>query len=261
MQVAETQTLEPKTTPRIKEPDSPKLGVVLTEKRAKKKRTKVLRPSEIVKKERSLYPFEGKFLDSFGRPERYAKWFITGKSFSGKSSMLFELCKYLSQFGKIDYNNHEEAGGDSQTVVNKIIQSGMQDNSEVRLYKAPLISDEYETWMERLNRRQSAEFSVLDSIQHAEMDRKIYLAVTEKFCNPVRKKSLLFVSHWVHNDFTKFIKHDCDIKIEVCGFVAYVESRYGGGKPFIIWEQGAKNHWKKMYHQVIQGKYWPGKKK
>jgi hypothetical protein len=45
------------------------------------------------------------------------------------------------------------------------------------------------------------------------------------------------------------------------GFIAYVESRYGGGKPFLIWEEGAKKYWRKKYKDVIEGKYWPGKKK
>jgi hypothetical protein len=201
-------------------------------------------------------------LASFGQPERHAKWFITGPSFAGKSSLIFELCNYLTNFGVVDYNNHEEAGGDSQTVAAKIIQTGMKDkDGQVRLYKAPIVSNEFETFLERLKRRKSADFAVLDSVQHAELSKKDYLHLTDTLCNPKRGKSILFISHWVKNDFTKFIKHDCDIKIEVMGFVAYVESRYGGGKPFIIWEQGAKNYWRRKYKDVVNGKYWPGKKK
>src|SRR5688572_14326701 len=97
------------------------------EKLPKKKKIKVLRPSQIISKERDIYPFEGIFFDSFGRPERHAKWFITGPSFAGKSSLIFTICNYLTRFGIVDYNNHEEAGGDSETVANKIMQSGMQD--------------------------------------------------------------------------------------------------------------------------------------
>jgi hypothetical protein len=236
--------------------------VVSPENRHKKKRIRVLQPSQIIQKERTIYPFEGRFLASFGQPERHAKWFITGPSFAGKSSLIFELCNYLTNFGVVDYNNHEEAGGDSQTVAAKIIQTGMKDkDGQVRLYKAPIVSNEFETFLERLKRRKSADFAVLDSVQHAELSKKDYLHLTDTLCNPKRGKSILFISHWVKNDFTKFIKHDCDIKIEVMGFVAYVESRYGGGKPFIIWEQGAKNYWRRKYKDVVNGKYWPGKKK
>lgn len=239
-----------------------KRPVVSPEKPRNKKKTKVLRPSQILKKERLIYPFEGRFLESFGAPEKHAKWFFTGPSFSGKSSLLFELSNYLTQFGSIGYNNHEEAGGDSETVARKLIQSGLHDkDGKVRIFKAPLESDEYETWEERIAKKKSDDFNILDSIQHAELTKKIYLRITDRFCNPKRGKSLLFISHWVKNDFTKFVKHDCDIKVEVIGFVADVDSRFGGGKPFIIWEKGARAYWKKMYNQVIQGKYWPGKKK
>jgi hypothetical protein len=236
--------------------------VVIAEKLPKKKKIKVLRPSQIISKERNIYPFEGIYQESFGRPERHAKWFITGPSFAGKSSLIFNLCNYLTHFGIVDYNNHEEAGGDSETVANKIIQSGMQDkDGKVRLYKAPIESDDYETFGERLMKKKSADFAVLDSIQHAELIKKQYLQLTDSLCHPRKGKSLIFISHWVKNDFTKFVKHDCDIKIEVMGFVAYVESRYGGCKPFLIWEEGAKKYWRKKYKDVTEGKYWPGKKK
>src|SRR5688572_25895208 len=86
-------------------------------------KVRALRPSQMINKKRVLYPFEGRFLDSFGQPERIAKWFITGPSGSGKSSFLFILCEYLSRFGSIDYNSFEE--GDSQTVVDKLIRHGL----------------------------------------------------------------------------------------------------------------------------------------
>jgi len=229
----------------------------------KKKKIKVLQPSQIISKQRDIYQFTGKFLESFGLPERHAKWFITGPSYAGKSSLIFELCNYLTAFGIIDYNNHEEAGGDSQTVATKIIQTGMGDkDGRVRLYKAPIVSsNEYETFFERLKKRNSADFGVTDSIQHAELNKKEYLQLTNTFSNPKKGKSLLFISHWAKNDFTNFVKHDCDIKVEVRNFVAYVESRYGGGKPFVIWESEAKKKWGKKYKDVVAGKYWPGQKK
>lgn len=228
----------------------------------KKKKIKVLRPSQVLKKERVIYEFEGDFLASFGKPERHAKWFITGPSFSGKSSLIFTVCNYLTGFGLVDYNSHEEAGGDSETVADKIRLSGMADkDGKVRLYKAPIEDERYETFGERLAKKNSANFAVLDSMQHAELDKKSYLRLTEALCTPRKGKSIIFISHWIKNDFTKFVKHDCDIKVEVIGFIANIESRFGGNKPFVIWEQGAKNYWRKRYKDVINGRYWPGRKK
>lgn len=228
----------------------------------KKKKIRALRPSEIISKKRSIYPFDGKWLDSFGKPERHSKWFITGPSFSGKSSFVFMLCDYLARFGIVDYNNHEEAGGDAQTVASKIEKHvAIENHTRIRLYKAPIVSDTHETFLERLLKKNSADFAVLDSVQHAELDKRHYIDLTNQLCTPRKGKSIIFISHWVKNDYTKFLKHDADIKIEVIGFVANVSSRYGGGVPFLIWEEGAKKYWGKKYKQVIAGKYWPGIKR
>lgn len=227
----------------------------------RKKRIKVHKPSGIINKKRNILKFEGKLLESVGKPEKHAKWFITGPSFSGKSSLLFELCVAFIAVGVVDYANYEEAGGDSQTVGDKLTKNGLHtQDGKIRLFKAPIESDTHETLGERTGKRDSADFIVVDSIQHAEMTKKQYLKLTDDFSNTKKSKSLLFVSHWVKNEFTKFVKHDCDIKIEVIGFVAHVESRFGGNKPYLIWEDGAKKYWGKKYKAVMDGKYWPGQK-
>ncbi len=222
----------------------------------KGKRIKALSPAQVFNKQRVVYAFEGKFKESFGNPERIARWYITGPPFSGKSSFCFQLCKYLSTFGTVAYNNYEE--GDSQTVADKIQEHGlMEREAHFKLIPGEPVPD----FQKRMTRRQSAAFAVTDSVQHAGMDKKTYVAFSNALSNNRRGKSLIFICHWVKNDLTKFIKHDCGIKIEVLGFVAHVESRYGGNKPFIIWEQGAKNYWGKKYNSVIAGRYWPGQKK
>lgn len=217
---------------------------------------KPLTPLQVVNSKRIIYDFDGLFKDSFGNPERMAKWFITGPSFSGKSSFLFILSEYLCRFGKVYYNSLEE--GNSQTVSDKIVRHGL-DKQMGKFYLLPKVSAN--DFKEKMLKKRSASFGIIDSVQHAEINRRTYLDITDALCIPRRGKSLLFVNHWVKNDLTKFIKHDCDIKIEVIGFVANVESRYGGNKPFIIWEEGAKRYWSKKYAQVRDGKYWPGRKK
>jgi hypothetical protein len=222
----------------------------------KKHKTKALRPSQVVNKKRTIYPFEGPFLESMGCPEKIAKIFITGPSYSGKSSFTFILCNYLTQFGTVDYNNYEE--GDSQTVAEKISIHGLLEKEKLfrLLPKVPV-----NEMKERLLKRKSAAFAVIDSVQHAELNKHAYIQLVDTLCIPRRGKCIIFINHWVKNDLTKFIKHDCDIKIEVIGFVAKIFSRYGGNKPFIVWEQGAKKYWQKRYNAVVQGRYWPGEKK
>jgi hypothetical protein len=38
----------------------------------------------------------------------------------------------------------------------------------------------------------------------------------------------------------KKIKYMCDVKVEVKDYVAKIRSRFGGNKPFVIWDEGAK---------------------
>lgn len=222
----------------------------------KKPKIKALRPSQVVNKKRTIYPFTGAFFESMGCPEKIAKIFITGPSYSGKSSFTFDLCNYLTQFGAVDYNNFEE--GDSQTVAEKISRHGLLEKEKLfRLLPKVPVAD----LQERLLKRKSAAFAVIDSVQHAELNKHGYIQLVDTLCIPRRGKSIIFINHWVKNDLTKFIKHDCDIKIEVIGFVAKVLSRYGGNKPYVVWEQGAKKYWQKRYNAVVQGRYWPGEKK
>jgi hypothetical protein len=223
---------------------------------SRKPKIRAYSPSQMVNKKRDLYEFTGGFAESFGCPEKIAKWFITGPSFSGKSSFVFQLCHYLCQFGKVDYNSLEE--GDSQTATDKIVQFNLTDVEGQFRFLAKVPVDDFR---ERLLKRKSAAFAVIDSVQHAHINKHSYDELVDSLCIPRRGKSLVFINHWVKNDLTKHIRHDCDIKIEVIGFVAYVQSRYGGSKPFVIWEKGAKEHWGKKYTAVINGRYWPGMKK
>ncbi len=249
---------EPKTNG--KQPDLEK-----PEKPHKKKRTKVLRPSQIIKKERQYIELNDEIGASIGRIERGTKIFITGKSYSGKSSFITRLCQAMARHVNVDYNNHEEKGGDAATVKVKMKHAGIDEtfDSRIRYYMAPLHSDTEETFDEILSKRGSAGFAILDSMQHAGMDKTEYIRFTNKFCNPRKGKIIAFISHWQKNDLFKHVLHDCDVKLEVMHYVVYVESRLEGAtnKPIVIWPEGAKKAWGKNFKAVTEGKYWPGRKK
>lgn len=250
-----------------KKPDQPLINgeVVSTEKPRKKRRTKILKPSQIINKKRQYIDIGGAIGESIGRIEKGTKIYISGKSYSGKSSFMAKLCKQFADHMLVDYNSHEEKGGDAGTMKTKMEHADINEtyDSRIRFYKAPIISDTEETWEEILSKKRSAGFSVIDSVQHAEMDKHQYLRITEKFCNPRRGKVLAFICHWVMNDYMKFIKHDCDVKLEVMNFVVNVESRLEGAtnKPIVLSEEKAKKAWRKNYTAVIKGNYWPGKRK
>ena len=220
------------------------------------KRFRALSPSQVLNKQRVIYDFDGKFLDSFGKPERTAIWFIRGLPSAGKSSLCFQLAAYLTQFGNVAYNSYEE--GDSSTVADKIKKYGLTEKEkEFKLIPGEPIND----FLKRMLRRRGPAFGIIDSVQHANFNIKSYRAFTAALCNNRRGKSLIFINHWKNSDLGWFIRHDAYIKIEVIGHVAHVESRYGGNKPFLIWEEGAKHYWGKNYKKVISGSYWPGQRK
>jgi hypothetical protein len=209
----------------------------------------------MINKKRVVYEFTGDFLRCFGKPEKIAKWFFTGPSFSGKSSFLFIICEMLTGFGHVDYANFEE--GDSATAADKIVKHGLSQKPGFKTLPKPPIP----LLKERLLKRKSAPFIVIDSVQHAQINMKQYCDLVDTLCNQKKGKSMLFINHFVKNDLTKHIKHDCDIKVEVINFVARIESRYTGRcEMWVIWETEAKKKWGKRYNAVIKGTYWPGAK-
>jgi hypothetical protein len=232
-------------------------------KKALKKRTKMLKPSQIITKTREWIDLGGELGNSIGLVELGTKIFITGKSYSGKSSLLVKLCAAVAPHMKVDYNSLEEKGGDASTMIQKLIHAGVDHkfDDKIRFYKAPLVSEHEETFADILNKKNSAGFAVLDSIQHAGMNKRLYIDFSDRFCNAKRKKIIAFVSHWRKNDFVDHVRHDCDVKLEAMNYVVYVESRLPNAtnKPIVIYEEGAKRTWGKNYKKVIEGKYWPGK--
>lgn len=220
------------------------------------KKFRSLSPLQVINKQRVIYEFDGKWLESFGKPERTARWFVKGPPSSGKSSLCFQLSEYLTKFGVVGYNNYEE--GDSWTVADKIEKYGLKEKGD-RFRLIP--GEPIEEFKKRMLRRKSPNFGIIDSVQHAGFNVKTYKDFADSLCNDRRGKSLVFINHWKNSDLSWFIKHDCYIKVEVIGFIAHVEGRYGGGVPFVIWEKKAKEYWGKKYNTVIAGRYWPGQKK
>jgi len=223
----------------------------------KKYKARALSVSQVINKKRIVYEFTGKFLESFGKPERNAIWIVWGQSGNGKTRFLLELTKYLTQFGNVFYNSFEE--GDSESIARALHQTEMMDvEGKFRLVDMEPMDE----FVERMERKWP-QFGVVDSVQYSGIDYNYYKRMKER--RRIRKKSLLFISHANGNNpdgnTADKIKYDAMIKIHVIGYVAYVRSRFGGNKPFIIWEEGAKKYWGKKYNAVKEGKYWPGQKK
>lgn len=216
-------------------------------------RFRPLRPSEVVNKKRVVYAFDGEWAEIFGQPEQQAKIFITGASFGGKSTFTYKFCKYLQQFGKVWYNSFEE--GDTLTSGMKLKDMGIEDGQNFRLIDRYPIA----AFKQQMLRRNAAKMCVIDSIQHAGMNKKMYDDFSLSLSNVRRGKMCIFISHHVKDSFTMHVRHDCDIKIEIIRFIARIESRYTGKTIIhVLYEEGAKKHWGKKYKSIINGHFWPG---
>jgi hypothetical protein len=217
---------------------------------------KALTARQVIEKKRVIYEFTERYAESFGSPEKNAIWMIFGKSGNGKTHFVLLLCKYLAEnFGSVAYNSLEE--GDKKSFAIALEHVGMIDVHRFNLIPSIPMNE----FVDRLAKRHQSNFAVIDSIQYSGITYHDHAAIKKRLKN----KSLIYISHGNGNNpdgkTADKVRYDADIKVHVIGFIASVRSRYGGNKPFIIWEEGAKKYWGKKYPSVIAGKYWPGDKK
>lgn len=181
----------------------------------------------------------GAWAEAFGEPERVGVWFIWGKSGNGKSSFVMQLCKELTKFGRVAYDSLEEGAG--LTMQNALRRYGMADvNRRFQVLDCEPVSD----LGERMNRRKSPDFYVIDSFQYTQMSYKEY----QSFKEAHRDKLLIFVSHADgHNPdgrSAKKVMYDASLKIYVEGFRAFSKGRFfGPASYFTIWDEGAARYW------------------
>lgn len=194
---------------------------------------------ELLKTKFKMMAFDGEFKESFGTPEMSGSWLIWGNSANGKTRFTLQLSKYLTKFGKVAYNSLEE--GAKLSFKRAIQQTGM-----ISVAKRFIIlkGESIEQLTERLTKQKSPNIIIIDSVQYTDLDKKGY----KNLINQFPTKLFIFISH---ADGKKplgstavAIQYDSDVKVFVQGYKAFVRSRFGGNKPFIIWEEGAMDYWK-----------------
>ncbi|WP_290431396.1 hypothetical protein [Paramuribaculum intestinale] len=166
-------------------------------------------------------------------------WLIWGKSGSGKSSFVMQLCKELCRHYKGIYNSLEE--GISLTLQNNIRTNRM---SEVNSRLA-FVEESIEELNERMTKRMSPHFYIIDSLQCTGLSPKTY----DEFVNIHKKnKLIIFVSQTDGlrpkgriGDHALFM---ADEKIWVEGFRAQTFGRFiGPEETFVIWPERAQAYW------------------
>lgn len=193
---------------------------------------------ELLSKKFKTMQFDGQYKASIGIPEMSGVWIVWGQSGNGKTRFLLDMCKYLTQFGKVAYNTLEEGARLSMQIAAK--ESGMMNVSKKFIF---LNREPMEELYERLSKPKSPDIIVIDSWQYTGLAKKGYIQMKERFTN----KLFIIVSHadgkLPEGRTCKSIRYDADVKIRIEGYKAFVVSRYGGNKDFIIWEQGAAEYW------------------
>lgn len=187
--------------------------------------------SEFLNRKFDVYPFEGKHLDSFGEPEKNARIIIYGKPGNGKTEFCVQLSKYLSQWTRVYYNSFEQ--GISKSLQDTLVRNNMQEvNGKVLFGDKETVEEMHE----RLAKRNSPNVVIIDSRDYMRLTTDQYKRLVDRF-----SRKMFIVVCWESagkpkSAYAKDIEFMCDIKIHVRDFVAHPRSRFGGNKPFEIWE-------------------------
>lgn len=181
------------------------------------------------------YPFEGKWLNSFGEPEKNFKMIVYGHSGNGKTEFCIQLAKYMAKFTKVYYNTFEQ--GISKSMQDALIRNNMDD------VKGRIIFGDKETVKEmhdRLSGKNSPQVCFIDSRDYINMTSFQFKELIEHF-----PRKAFVVICWEKNqkpkgEYAKDIEFMCDVKVRVVQFKAYMRSRFGGNETFVIWNKTAK---------------------
>lgn len=201
---------------------------------------KALSSTDILSKKYDLIDWEGAWYDNFKHPEASGTWFLSGNSGNGKTAFMLQLGKELTKYGKVLFNSLEE--GNSLTMQEAWKSQNMKDCGR----KIQLICEDITSLMARLDKRQSAQFIIIDSFQYTGLTWENYRMLKARY----PKKLFIYNSQM---DGSKpmgktalRVLYDADLKIWIEGFRAFSKGRYLGEyweKGYTIWEDGADKYW------------------
>ena len=174
-----------------------------------------------------------------GPVELTGVWFVWGNSGNGKTSAMVSLGTELSAYGRVLYNSREEAF--LLSFQNTLRHYGAGDLGSAFQVSA----DTIEELTEKLSKRRSPRFVVIDSFQFMGFNYKSFRAFCDRFRN---KKLLIFVSRAdglrPQGRSAVSAMYDADCKIWVEGHKAISKGRYiGETGECVIWEEGALDYW------------------
>jgi hypothetical protein len=194
----------------------------------------------LAKKYRLVEGLTPEMKDSLGDIEDAFTAIVYGRSGHGKTNFTIKVIKELTHAldARAIYNSLEEGHG--KTIQDLAIRHNLQEHGN---YIKFVDNEPFVEFLKRLQKKNSPKIGVIDSVQYMNLTFDEYKQLKEG----CRKKILLFISHEEggkpKGSVAKAIQYDANIKIRVEGFIAFVTSRYGGNKNYVIAEDRAKNFW------------------
>ena len=192
-------------------------------------------PKEISRKTYDTLPWEGRWEEAFGLPEENSTWFVSGASANGKSSFVMQLAYELTNYGLVLYCSYEE--GISQSFQERMLLFGLDHRQgSFRVVTTDTIGD----LRERLLRRRSAKFVIVDSFQYAGWSYEETKALVDAF----PRKSFIFISQEAKGQPlgkpAVRLRYMAGVKVRVVGFRAYCQGRFNPdiGNSFVVWPEG-----------------------
>lgn len=198
-----------------------------------------LSPGQVLCIKSQSIALDGEWGQCLGTIDRHGVALVWGASGSGKTSGVMMLAKELCKHGKVLWLSLEM--GFSLSFRNALKRHGMADCG-CRLQLLEKCS--LEELKERLGKKASPEFVVIDSLQYLGINYREYKALKEQFPG----KLFIFISHakgpQPSGRTAESILYDADIKVFVEGGKATTRGRFFGPRQYaVIWPEKAFDYY------------------
>ncbi|MGM9774472.1 MAG: hypothetical protein ACI3Y2_04650 [Candidatus Egerieousia sp.] len=200
---------------------------------------KTLSVNQLLKVRHETISLPGMWEECTGPISRSGVVFVWGNSGNGKTSVVLDLCKKLTEFGKVMYASLEE--GYAESFQRALLRSGVVEcGARLQILRKTSIDELFE----RLAKPRSPQFVAIDSYQYLHLSYRQYLELRSRF----RNKLLIFVSHadgkQPEGRAARSVMYDADLKLWVEGYTVFSKGRYIGktGRG-VIWQEGAQKYW------------------
>ena len=196
-------------------------------------------PREIARMTYTPIPWEGEWERAFGQPDITDTWLIHGPSAGGKSSFVMQLAKKLCEYGRVLYVSLEEKT--SMSFQQRIRRFHME---EVQKDFRVVDDGDIESLRERLRKRKSPRFIIIDSFQMAQQVAGWDYTQAAALMDEFPRKSFIFISQEQKSEplgkGAVRLKYLAGVKVRVKGYQAMCQGRFVAevGNSFKVWEDG-----------------------